>query len=117
MEREDNCKYYSENKPLYLLAFLYDQPEGMPCWIRRLDDIVNMSEANALVFLRGYGEPTEGADLNELRRRLAIAVGVPESIANKKFNYVDEGSEFLEKIHENDENAESHEHSVEFKII
>lgn len=104
MEREDNCEYYSDKKPLYLLPFLYDQPEGMPCWIRRLDDIVNMNEANVLVFLRGYGEPTDDADLNELRRRLAIAVGIPEDIVNKKFNYVNEASKFLEK--KEDENGE-----------
>jgi hypothetical protein len=86
------------------LPFICDQPEGMPCWIKKLDDIVTMSEANVLIFLRGYGESTDDADLNELRRRLAFAVGVPDEIANKKFNYVNEFWESLGRLDENNEN-------------
>jgi hypothetical protein len=74
------------------LPFIYEQPEGVPCWIKKLDDIVTMKKKDVLVFLRGYGESTDDADLNELRRRLAIAVSVPEETANDKFNFVDSSS-------------------------
>jgi hypothetical protein len=102
-ERQSNSSYYNRSKCLKIIPFLYDQPEGMPCFIRKLDDIVNMSKENVLIFLRGYGEPTDDADLNELRRRLAIAVGVPIQTANKEFNYVIEIWESLNKLNAEDD--------------
>lgn len=85
-EMSINSCYYKDGEDLLPIPFVFAQPEGMPCWIKGLDDIANMSENDVKVFLRGYDKSLEGT-LDELKRNLAVTVGVPIDDADKRFNY------------------------------
>jgi hypothetical protein len=75
---------FPRNHRLLPIRFIYPQPEGMPRKIRNLNDIKQLNADEVKIFLRGYGEETNG-DIYDLKRKLAMSVGVPLAIAYDTF--------------------------------
>jgi hypothetical protein len=76
--------YYIDQQHITPIAFIVAQPEGMPRYIREMDDIIKLNEEEVKIFLRGYTESTEGK-INELKRRLALSVGFPKDVVEGVF--------------------------------
>jgi hypothetical protein len=82
-----NRSLYLKFQLLSAIPFVIDQWEGMPVCIRRLDHIKELNEYQVRQFLCGYEIPVVG-DLNEMKRCLAVGIGVSEKDAEDTFGYV-----------------------------
>lgn len=83
-ESYGNRSHYIDWKHITPIPFLVAQPEGMPRYIREMDDIIKLNEEEVKIFLRGYTESTEGK-INELKRRLALSVDFPKDAVEDVF--------------------------------
>jgi hypothetical protein len=81
-----NRRFYNEKQLLSPIPFVFDIYEGMPCYIRHIEDIVNLTEDQVNIFLKGYFGDTKGS-LEKRKFELAKILGVPWEIAMKTFNY------------------------------
>jgi hypothetical protein len=78
--------YYIDRKRIIPIPFIIPQPEGMPRYLREMDDIIKLNEEEVKLYLRGYTESTDGT-INELKWRLALSVGFPKKEVNLTFGY------------------------------
>jgi hypothetical protein len=81
-----NRRFYNKKQLLSPIPFAIDIPEGMPCYIRHIEDIVNLTEDQVNIFLKGYDCKIKGP-LNKKKYELAKILGVPFEFAKKSFNY------------------------------
>jgi hypothetical protein len=92
-EANYNHYFYNETQSLKPIPFIIDIPEGMPCYIRSIEDIVNLTEEQVNIFLKGYACNIKGS-LERKKYELARNLGVPWDLAKETFNY-DPSSEKL----------------------
>jgi hypothetical protein len=85
-DRTSNRCFYGEKQSLTSIPFVLDIPEGMPCFIRCIGDIINLTENQVDIFLKGYSHDIKGP-LDMKKFELAEILGIPSAVARKTFNY------------------------------
>lgn len=74
-----------QKKMIKPIPFIEKQPGGIPCWLWSVEEIRNLDEENTHLFLLAYSISTDGP-LNELKRDLAVFLGVYYRDAHSAFN-------------------------------